>query len=161
MDIETVKCGPMRFLGLRITAHWRDLGRAVPEGWNALFSRRSDIAAAASGLGAYAEVSLGEVEGVYTELVCAAVETLAYVPDGLVDIHVPENTWLTTVHDGPLAGIADGFGAILAHAQARGLFASALKLDTGYQPGLPPGRHDLFIALEPVRMPELSEGPRS
>lgn len=157
MDIETVKRGPMRYVGYRVTAHWRDLGKAVPEGWASLFARRAEIEAAATGLGDYAEISLGAENGVYTELVCVAVETLTHVPEGLVDIEVPENTWLKRVHDGPLAGIAEGFGAILECAQAKGLSASELKLDTGYQPGLPAGRHELFIALEPAAMPQCDE----
>ncbi|MCD7058752.1 GyrI-like domain-containing protein [Pelagibacterium xiamenense] len=157
MNVETVKRGPMRFLGIVVTAHWQDLGTAVPAGWKALFARHGDIEAVATGLGDYAEISLGEDGGVYTELLCLQVQSLARIPEGMVDIRLPENTWLKTVHDGPLAGIADGFGAILDHAQATGVTASQLKLDTGYAPGLPAGRHELLIALEPAAMPELTE----
>ena len=77
-------------------------------------------------------------------------------PEGMVKLDIPANTYLSAVHEGPLASIAEGFAALYDHAAIQGLEATDFKLDIGSSPGLPPGRHELFIALQPLRPPRFS-----
>ncbi|MDB5555370.1 MAG: hypothetical protein JWL86_5354 [Rhizobium sp.] len=67
---------------------------------------------------------------------------------------VPPGRYLRLAHDGPLAGIAGGFAKLLDHARMVGLKATDLKLDFGYLPGLPDGRHELHVGLaaDPFRL---------
>lgn len=65
---------------------------------------------------------------------------------------IPPQRYLRLLHDGPLQGITSGFEKLYAHAAAHGLEATDFKLDFGYQPGLPPGRHELHAALAPERL---------
>jgi hypothetical protein len=45
--------------------------------------------------------------------------------------------------------IADGFGRLHDYAERAALNPTGFKLDFGYLPGLPAGRHELHVALAP------------
>ena len=140
--IETVELPEMVAIGVLVEAHWNDLPKAVPAAWTRLFE--SD-----TGATSFLEVSISRDNGFYRELVGFLAAKKTEVPDGMTRIVIPAQRYLRILHDGPLAEIAGGFEKLYAHAAVAGLKATDYKLDFGYAPGLPAGRHELPLAREP------------
>jgi len=145
--IETIDLPELVAIGIPVDALWNDLPVDVPKAWRRLFELDT-------GATSFLEVSLAREFDMYHEFVGYLAAKATDVPDGLVRIVIPPRRYLRLIHDGPLAGIASGFGRLLAHAEASGLKATDMKLDFGYLPGLPDGRHELHVALasEPLRL---------
>lgn len=157
MNIRTVVRPQTLLVGLEVVAHWRDLPREVPLAWERLFACERAIAAAGE-IETFVELSLGATDGIYTEILAAQVHALAFVPEGLIRIDLPENRYLHRPHEGPLEEIAAGFGALLEYARREEISVSDVKLDTGYARGLTAGRHDLHVGLAPFGAPQITRG---
>ena len=140
--IETVELPEMVAIGILVEAHWNDLPRAIPAAWTRLFETDT-------GAISFLEVSISREHGVYRELVGYLAAKKTEIPEGMTRIVIPAQRYLRIIHDGPLVDIAAGFEKLYAHATLAGLRATDYKLDFGYSPGLPPGRHELHVALEP------------
>jgi predicted transcriptional regulator YdeE len=140
--IETVELPEMTAIGILVEAQWDDLPKAIPAAWTRLFETDT-------GATSFLEVSLSREGGVYRELVGYLAAKKTEVPEGMVRIVIPAQRYLRVIHDGPLVEIAGGFEKLYAHAAVAGLKATDYKLDFGYAPGLPGGRHELHVALEP------------
>jgi predicted transcriptional regulator YdeE len=138
--IETVELQPLEVIGVAVTAHWNDLPKAIPAAWTQLF-----LAAPAERT--FVEVSIDRQDGVYRELVGFVATDGDTVPAGMIRYRVPAGTFLHIVHDGPLPQIADRFADLYNHAAANDLRVTDFKLDFGYAPRLPAGRHQLYVAL--------------
>lgn len=149
MTVEPIRLGEMHVMGVLVEAHWRDLGRVVPDAWTTFFARRPELDPACGPLGDNLEVSLSRENDRYRELVGCIVGKDARAPAGMFRVTIPANNYLKWEHDGPLAGITDGFKTLLDHAMAEGVGSTDVKLDIGYRPDLPPGRHQLYIGIEP------------
>lgn len=149
MSVEPIRLGEMHVIGILVEAHWRDLGRVIPEAWATFFSRRPELDPACGPLGENLEVSLSRENDLYRELVGCVVGKDARAPAGMTKVTIPANRYLKCEHNGPLPGIADGFKTVLDHAMAQGVSATDVKLDIGYSPGLQPGRHQLHVGIEP------------
>ncbi|CAN7512209.1 GyrI-like domain-containing protein [Rhizobium sp. LjRoot254] len=145
--IETIELPELVLIGILVECPWPELSREVPAAWRRLFE-------AETGAQAFLEASLSVENGVYRELVGYLAARRTDVPEGMTKIALPAGRYLRSIHDGPLAGIAGGFGELLDHAKTAGLKATDLKLDFGYLPGLPDGRHELHVGLaaEPLRL---------
>ncbi|WP_332687819.1 GyrI-like domain-containing protein [Devosia sp.] len=140
--IETVELPEVHAIGVLVEAHWNDLPKAIPAAWTRLFETDT-------GASSFLEVSISRDNGIYRELVGYLAAKKTEVPDGMVRIVIPAQRYLRIIHDGPLVEIAAGFEKLYAHAAVAGLKATDYKLDFGYLPGLPAGRHELHVALEP------------
>ena len=145
MNIDTVELPELVAIGIEVVARWDELPQAVPAAWRRLFERDT-------GTSAFLEVSISRENGVYRELLGFLAASKTEVPDGMTRLVIPAQRYLRLVHDGPLAGITEGFAKLYAYAAVHELEATDLKLDFGYQPGLPPGRHELHVALAPERL---------
>jgi len=145
--IETIELPELVIIGIMIEAPWQDLPGKVREAWTTLF-------AAETGAISFLEASLSVEDGVYREVVGYLAAQRSEVAEGMVKVVIPAQRYLRLIHDGPLTGIASGYGRLLAHAEAARLKATDMKLDFGYLPGLPDGRHELHVALapEPLRL---------
>lgn len=145
--IETIELPELVIIGILVEAPWQELPVKVPAAWRTLF-------AAETGATSFLEASLSVEDGVYREIVGYLAARKSGVPEGMTKVVVPAQRYLRLVHDGPLTDIGRGFGQLLAHAKAAGLTATDMKLDFGYLPGLPDGRHELHVALapEPLRL---------
>jgi len=140
--IETVELPEMIAIGVLVEAHWNDLPKAIPAAWTRLFETDT-------GATSFLEVSMSREGGIYRELVGYLAAKKTEVPEGMTRIVIPAQRYLRIVHDGPLVDIAAGFEKLYAHAAVAGLKATDYKLDFGYSLGLPAGRHELHVALEP------------
>ena len=140
--IETVDLPEMTAIGVVVEAHWDELPRAIPAAWTRLFETDT-------GATSFLEVSISRQAGIYRELVGYLAAKKTEVPPGMTRVTIPAQRYLRLIHDGPLVDIARGFEQLYAHAAVAGFKATDYKLDFGYLPGLPPGRHELHVALEP------------
>ena len=138
--IETVDLPELVAIGIPVDALWSDLPVEVPKAWHRLFELDT-------GATSFLEVSLAREFDMYHEFVGYLAAKATDVPDGLVRIVVPPRRYLCLIYDGPLDKIAEGFEQLYHWAAVQGLTATDLKLDFGYQPGLPPGRHELHVAI--------------
>lgn len=143
--IETIALPEMIAIGILVEAPWNALPRAVPAAWTRLFETET-------GATSFLEISLSRQNGVYRELVGYLAASKTEVPEGMTRIVIPTQRYLRILHDGPLAEITGGFERLYAHAAHAGLGTTDVLLDFGYTPGLPPGRHELHLALEPERL---------
>ena len=138
--IETVDLPELVAIGIPVEAEWRELPVVVPRAWKRLFEFDT-------GATSFLEVSIAREGEHYREFVGYLAATKTEVPEGLTRIVVPAQRYLRLIHDGPLEQIADSFRQLYVHAAANGLTATDFKLDFGYRPGLPPGRHELHVAI--------------
>lgn len=143
--IETIELPALTAIGILVEAPWEALPQAIPAAWTRLFE--SD-----TGAQNFLEVSISRENGVYRELVGYLAAQKTEVPAGMIRYPIPAGRYLRIMHDGPLSGIASGFEQLYAYAAANRLEATDFKLDFGYTPGLPPGRHELHVALAPERL---------
>lgn len=145
--IETIELPELVIIGILVDAPWQALPEKVPEAWRALFTAKT-------GATSFLEASLSVEDGVYREIVGYLAASKSEVPEAMSKVIIPPQRYLRMVHDGPLTGIAQGFGTLLAHAKAAGLATTDMKLDFGYLPGLPDAPHELHVALapEPLRL---------
>jgi predicted transcriptional regulator YdeE len=145
--IETIELPELVIIGIMIEAPWQDLPAKMREAWTTLFATET-------GATSFLEASLSVEDGVYREVVGYLAAQRSEVPEGMVKVVIPAQRYLRLIHDGPLTGIASEYGRLLAHAKAAQLKATDMKLDFGYLPGLPDGRHELHVALapEPLRL---------
>jgi predicted transcriptional regulator YdeE len=138
--IETIELPELVAIGIPVDARWDDLPVEVPKAWRRLFEFDT-------GATSFLEVSFDREFDFYHEFVGYLAASKTDVPEGLVRIVIPARRYLRTIHDGPLENITKGFESLYAYAALQGLDATDFKLDFGYQPGLPPGRHELHVAI--------------
>lgn len=138
--VETVELPELVAIGIPIEADWKELPVAVPRAWKRLFEFDT-------GATAFLEVSIAREGDRYREFVGYLAATKTEVPDGLTRIVIPAQRYLRLIHDGPLEKITEGFETLYRSAAVQGLQATDFKLDFGYLPGLPPGRHELHVAI--------------
>jgi len=140
--IETIEMPELVIIGILVEAPWQELPTKVPAAWRELF-------AVDTGATSFLEASLSVEDGAYREIVGYLAARKSEVPEPMIKVIIPAQRYLRLQYDGPLAGIAQGFGELLAYAKTSGVTATDMKLDFGYLPGLPDGRHELHVALAP------------
>lgn len=140
--IDTIELPELLAIGIEVVAPWQELPRVIPAAWTRLFETDT-------GASSFLEVSISRENGIYRELVGYLAARKTEVPPGMIRYAIPPGRYLRLIHDGPLVEIAGGFEKLYAHAAVAGLKATDFKLDFGYLVGLPPGRHELHVRLEP------------
>jgi predicted transcriptional regulator YdeE len=138
--IETVALPELVLIGCEIAGP-RDLRRsAIPEAWRRLLL-------AGSGATSFLAVSLPHEKGRFHEIVGFLAARETDVPAGLRRHVLAAGHYLRLSHEAPLGEIPLSFARLEAHARAKGLETTDLRLDTGYRAGLPEGPHELYLAL--------------
>lgn len=121
--------------GIEVVAPFGDLAVLVPRAWAELFAQVGD--------GPCAEASRSLGDGRYREV----VGVLGAPGAGPARAVLPAGRYVRHVHDGPVAGIGEAFGAMHAWAEERGLRVGDLKLDVGYTRAGDDGPHELLVDL--------------
>jgi predicted transcriptional regulator YdeE len=152
--IEITDLPALSVIGLLVDAHWNELPNAVPAAWTQLFDSglKPDTDLIHNG---FVEVSISRELANYRELLGVVAGPNTLVQKRMVRLEIPANRYLSIVHDGPLRGITHGFELLYHRASELGLMATDFKLDFGYQPGLPAGRHQLYVGLAPLALPKM------
>lgn len=153
MSIQCVSKPALTVVGILVEAQRDELAQAIRTAWHELFAREVELTPSCGPLGERLEAGISCEGDLCTELIGVVVEAGAPVPRGMVRLDVPANRYLRLIHDGPLPGIADGFRALYDRAAAEGIETTGFRLDLGYRPGLPPGRHELLVGLAPLAEP--------
>ncbi|MGV3551437.1 GyrI-like domain-containing protein [Rhizobium sp.] len=145
--IENIELPELVMIGILVEAPWQERAASVAAAWRELF-------AAETGATGFLAASLSVEDGVHREVVGFLAAGKTPVPDGMIKVVIPAQRYLRLAHDGPQAAIPEGFRRLMAHAGAAGLKATDMKLDFGYLPDMPDGRHELHVALEaePLRL---------
>lgn len=143
--MQIVQRDALTVVGLPVRASWQDLWTVMPARWKQFVARAHEIAHRVDEV--FVDASLDQKDGEYRQLICAEVSQVEELPEGMIAVEIPGQSYLHHQHTGSLAGIADTFGAIYAWAEERGLAASSFKLDVGYGAG--DRAHDLYVGLLP------------
>lgn len=138
--IDTIDLPELVAIGITVDAVWSDLPVEMPKAWRRLFELDT-------GATSFLGVSFEREFDMHHEFVGYLAARATEIPDGLVRIVIPPRRYLRLIHDGPLDRIAAGFETLYHSAAVQGLTATDYKLDFGYAPGLPPGRHELHVAI--------------
>jgi predicted transcriptional regulator YdeE len=134
-----------RVIGLPVTAPWEALWTVMPNAWTTFFRRRHEIPGVHSATSM--EISVGQQDGVYHQLIAVEVDASAVPPPGMRALQVPPQRYLHHWHTGSLAGIALSFGTMYEWAASQGIAVDDFKLDMGYTARGQESEHDLFIRL--------------
>lgn len=144
--IDTIDLPELVAIGIPVDAPWNALKVEMPKAWHRLFELDT-------GATSFLGVSFEHDFDMWHEFVGYLAATATEIPDGLVRIVIPPRRYLRLIHDGPLEKIQAGFEALYHSAAVQGLSATDFKLDFGYAPGLPSGRHELHVAItNPTRL---------
>lgn len=144
--IDTIDLPELVAIGIPIDAPGHDLKIEVPRAWRRLFEFDT-------GATSFLAVSFERDAQMYHEFVGYLAARATEVPDGLSRVIIPPQRYLRLMHDGPLETIETGFETLYHRAAVEGLQATGFKLDFGYLPGLPAGRHELHVAItNPARL---------
>ncbi len=138
--IDIIDLPELVAIGIPVDAPWNELPVEMPKAWHRLFELDT-------GATSFLSVSFEHELDMWHEFVGYLAAKATEIPDGLVCIVIPPRRYLRLIHDGPLEQIADGFAKLYHAAAVQGLDATDFKLDFGYAPGLPPGRHELHVAI--------------
>jgi predicted transcriptional regulator YdeE len=129
-------------LGLEVTAYFDALKVEVPAAWARLYARVAELPRTVANT--FVEVSTHLGEGRYREVVGIAAPADVVVPTGMTIVEVPSGDFLRHTHVGPVAEIAQGFGAMYGWADANNVVLGQWKVDSGYRPD-GSGEHELLI----------------
>ena len=138
--IDSIDLPELVAIGIPVDARWDELPVEMPKAWTRLFEMDT-------GATSFLGVSFEREFDMWHEFVGYLAARATEVPEGLVRIVIPPRRYLRLIHDGPVGNIQAGFEALYHAAAVRGLNATDFKLDFGYLPGLPPGRHELHVAI--------------
>jgi predicted transcriptional regulator YdeE len=138
-------------IGLVVEVPLRKPSQVMPAAWQSFFARQHELPGRFQAL----NVRLGANGDVAYEFVGALVPMELEPPPGMRRLMVPANQYIRAIHNGPLAGIAAGFGGLLDELKARDLKDAGIRLDIGYTPGLPAGRHELYVGIARFMPPQL------
>jgi hypothetical protein len=145
-------------IGLVIEAPASDPYRLVPAGWHEFFARQHELEFRFQALA----VRLGMNKDLRVDFLGALVPPGLEPPPGLRRLTIPANRYLRVIHEGPLTGIPAGFDRLKAALAEQSLKDSGTWLDIGYSPGLPAGRHELYIGIarfRPAQLGPIAEPP--
>lgn len=147
--MEIVERDGLRVVGRKVEADWEQLWTVMPEAWKEFIARCGEIGHRTGD--AFLDLSLGREGDLYTQLVCVEVSELAAVPEEMVTLEIPSQSYIRHRHIGPAAKIAESFGAMYEWARSNGHPVDAFKIDHGYTEGGQEEEHELFIRLlDPV-----------
>ena len=106
MDISIKKLPSMSIAGINVQAHWSELGQSMPEVWRKWFQYRSSNKQNRLQL-ENLELSLGEQDGIYSEIIGAQLIGNGPVPapDGLTQYTLPPARYVHGQHVGQTARV--------------------------------------------------------
>lgn len=138
--IDSIDLPELVAIGIPVDARWDELPVEMPKAWTRLFEMDT-------GATSFLGVSFEREFDIWHEFVGYLAAKATEVPEGLVRIVIPPRRYLRLIHDGSVGNIQAGFEALYHAAAVQGLNSTDFKLDFGYLPGLPPGRHELHVAI--------------
>ncbi len=138
--VKFVELPAVNVVGVRVTAPFAELFSAVPSAWQQVFARAAELEGRLD-VG-FVDCSLGEVDGLYTEVIGARVPAGFPAPAGFDSVSLPAATYASLSHRGDESGIAASFGTLLTWVAerepvegGRRWVHDGVKLDIGYLPG--------------------------
>lgn len=137
----------MIIVGIPVSAQWRGLWEQVPKAWARLFEQVAVLEEI--GAGPFVDVSLEEIDSVYSQLIGVPLKDGGRIPDGFKAVCIPAQKLLHHRHIGDVKDIANSFGEMYSWADKQGLRLSAFKLDLGYTMRGDETEHDLYVGLRP------------
>ncbi|WP_156809580.1 GyrI-like domain-containing protein [Gracilibacillus halophilus] len=143
MDIVTKES--FTVIGMMVETSWEELFQEMPKTWKKMKDRVSELPHRRSYQ--MMDISLGQTNGIYTQLIAVEVSETDHVPNDMVVKQIPAQTYLHHSHKGSLIDISQTFGTMYQYAKEENLPADDMKLDIGYTVEGTETSHDLYIKL--------------
>ena len=143
--MEIVEEGPVHLVGIEVTANWENLQIEMPKAWRTLFARYEQIK---NRMGDdFMDVSLSAEDDQYIQLVAAQVFAFEDVPSDMMELDLPPQKYVYTVHSGPVEEIAKTFEEMYGWAKEHDIGVGDFKIDRGYRPEGDEKQHELYIRV--------------
>lgn len=143
--MKIVQKAPFKVVGIKVVANWEDLWVEMPKAWQKFISRHQEIQRRVSKT--FIDISLDKEGQTYTQLIGSEVSDFEAIPEGMVGIEIPAQTYIHYRHEGPVKEIAASFGKMHAWADENRYAVDDFKVDIGYTEEGQEQEHDLFIRL--------------
>ena len=147
--MEIVRKSALKVVGLPVHAPSDQRWIEMPKAWKTFFARSDDIAHRVGET--FIDITLGRREGVSDELLCSEVSEIGRVPEEMIALEIPAQSYLHHRAAGPAHSIASAHGEMLAWARANGCSLDEFKLDFGYTKDGSENEHELYVKVLSLR----------
>ena len=132
-------------VGLQVQGDWQTLPEVMPKKWEEFYEKAGDIKNKVKD--SYMDICLQEIEGIYTQFICAEVTELEELPEGFVALEIPGGKYFHYTHTVRVEEIYASFEEMHSYAEAHGHKATGFKIDYGYKEGGTESEHELYIRV--------------
>lgn len=145
--MEIVDKPSLLVVGIEVTAEKDYLYTEVPHAWNILFKRLEEIREKIDNK--FMDISIRKEGKLCTQLICVEVNSLLYIPDGMMGMKFPAQKYISYRHTGTFYNVEESFNKMSKWAEINGYNTGDFKIDYGYFfKEKEPIDHSLFIAVE-------------
>ena len=138
---------PFLIVGYRIETNWSNLFLEIPRTWKKLYHQSTKIKNKIDNR--FFEISLEKKDEIYTEILCAEVSEIESIPEGMIGMTIPAQSYVNNKHYGSHNKIVDSFREMYSWAKENGYSTGHFKIDYGYfQKEKEPIDHSLYIKIE-------------
>jgi predicted transcriptional regulator YdeE len=148
--IEIIRARPRTVVGLEVRAHQSELRAALVRTWAVFRARAGEIQRRTNDR--FLDVSLGAHDDIHTHLLCAEVQEVVDLPQDMMALAIPSQTYLHVRHIGPGQEIENAFDEIYLWARINGFAVEEFRIHEGYGPGPAARSHDLYVRVEVDRI---------
>ncbi len=132
-------------VGVKVQGDFETLQEIMPAAWEDFYKSAKEIKHKLNEV--YMDICLQEVEGVYTQFICAEVSSFEEIPVGMTYLEISEDKYLHYIHTADIMEIAASFEEMYSYSEARGYTADSFKIDYGYKEGSTETEHELYLRV--------------
>ena len=142
MEPELITKNEFKVIGMRIICDWSQLQTEMSKLWKNFIQRVEEIKNRTSDY--MIDMCLQVVENDFTQLICVEVSDLSYVPEGMIALTIPSQTYAYLKHEGPTEDIWKSFEELQNWIKERGLIIDPLDFKMDYCQNDPLLPHELY-----------------
>ena len=145
--MELVKKNVLHVVGIQVVAKKDYLYTEIPHTWNDFFKKINEIRYKVDNKSM--DITVKKENDLYTKLVCVEVDSLSYIPTGMIGIKFPSNNYIMHAHKGSFVTTSETYSQMYKWAENNGFQTGELKIDYGYYlREKEPIEHTLYLAVK-------------